>query len=120
MMKKFLMILIAVIGFGFAANANCSFAVTSANANPQGTTVTITVNVRPTFTPTEDGFYTIVVVPTGQWARILGSQRQETTARFQSGSWMSINPVIFTCSLMDNSVNQCTSNDFRIDQCFKR
>ena len=47
----------------------CSFRVVSAIPSTSGTKVTITVSVEPTFTPTEDGTYTVVVKPEGKLNR---------------------------------------------------
>ena len=119
-MKKIFVILVALIGFGLSANAECSnFTTTDANATINGTTVTITVSVSATFTPDEYGYYQVIVSPTGQWARILGSQRQSTTASYGRNGW-SIPAVKFSCSVNDNTYNQCTSSDFVVVQCFKK
>jgi len=120
-MKKILIIMVALIGFGISANAQCDkFTTTDANASISGTTVTITVKVSATFTPDKGGSYQVIVSPTGQWAKILGSQRQSTTAYYSAQNGWSIPPVTFSCSVNDNTYNQCTSSDFVVVQCFAR
>lgn len=108
-----------------AAGDDCRFEATNAEPSIKETTVTITVTVRPTFTPIEEGYYTVVVHPQGTMAQILNSQAKEVrfhyykdhgTRRWQWDN--SSKTVKFECSVMNNSYNQCTSNLFTCT-CFK-
>jgi|GEM_PF-2652051 len=126
-MKKIFVILVVLIGFGVSANANCRFEVTDANLSvqPRGASAdaVITVTVVPAFTPaaTSRTVFTVVVVPaSGQWARLLGSQRQSVNFVWNGRSWEnSYRTVIFRCSLDDATIRQCGANDFRVDTCFQ-
>ena len=110
--------LIALIGFGVSAYAN--FTVTAVNTvqNSSGRH-TINVEVRPNFTPTEAGWYTVVVVPTNQvLARVLGSQRQSVQVKFNGRTWENLPArVSFSCETTERP--QCTVNDFRVDSWFR-
>lgn len=105
------------------AGDDCRFEATNAEPSIKGTTVTITVTVRPAFTPTEAGYYTVVVHPQGTMAQILNSQAKEVRFHYYNnhGTMQWDNPsrtVEFECSVMNNSYNQCTSNLFTCT-CFK-
>ncbi len=107
------------------AGDDCRFEVTNVDTSISGTTVTLTVTVRPAFTPSEAGFYTVVVRPQGPMAQILNSQTKEvrfqycTTTGTHQLKWKdSSKTVNFECSVMNNSYNQCSSNSFTCT-CFK-
>jgi hypothetical protein len=110
-----------VTAFGMCAKAQqCYFEVTDAKPSISGTTVTITVSVAPTSTPSERGWYTVVVKPQGKWSNILDSQSKSTSI-FWDGSWSYDNrTVVFYCKVDDNTYNQCNSSDFIVSKCFKQ
>lgn len=133
--------LILIAGIGMCANAqqsslettdeqknyfvelnadNCSFEVVSATPSIKGTKVTITVTVEAAFTPSESGYYTVIVTPVGQWRNILDSQQKSVEFRYSNG-WVSRSQTIkFYCSVDDNTYNQCNSNSFTVSRCFKQ
>ena len=119
--------MIAVMGFVLSANANTGFEVTnvttSHHQDARGA-FTITVTVRPTFTPTGNGSYTVIVVPTNSAiANLLGSQRQEITFGFENGRWRSgpsgtsARSVTFMC--YTDRRPHCTVNDFAVSRSFR-
>ncbi|MCL2028204.1 MAG: hypothetical protein FWG79_06925 [Bacteroidales bacterium] len=119
-MKKLLVTLIAILGFGLSANANFSVTNVQTSNYAQNGQFSITVTVRPTFTPPERGWYTVVVVPTNHHlAGILGSQRQDVQIYFDGSGWThsTHTTVVFTCHT--NNRPQCTVNDFKVDSWFK-
>lgn len=104
-----------------AAGDDCRFEVTNTKPSISGTKVTITVTVRPAFTPTESGEYTVVVRPQGPLANILDSQAKETTFFYTNSKWESSSrtkTVKFHCSVDNSTYNQCNSNSF-VCSCFK-
>lgn len=123
-MKKFIFLLLLVSGIGMGANAqDCSFEVTNANPSIYGTKVTITVTVEPTFTPDtkEQCEYEVVVKPQGQMRNILDSQSRSVTFLWRGSKWFSNKEnVEFSCSVNDNTYNQCNSNSFDASTCFKK
>ena len=104
---------------------DCSFEVTDAIPSINGTTVTITVKVQPTFTPSQrDKKYVVVVKPRGEMTHILNSQTQsvECSYGYYGGSdvqWK-CGEAKFTCSVDNNSYNQCNSNSFYVSSCFEK
>ena len=123
-MKKMFLLLFFVASIGINAIAQCSFKVTDANPSINGTTVTITVTVEPAFTPSEKGTYTVVVKPEGQLKTILDSQSKSVSFYWNGSQWNYGNgrkqTVTFTCSVNDNSYNQCNSNSFYVSDCWKQ
>lgn len=120
-MKKLFFLLLFVASIGISAKAQCSFKVTDAKPDISGTTVTITVSVEPTFTPSEKGNYTVVVKPQGQLTNILDSQSKSVTFYWNGDRWSSRRQTVeFTCSVYDNSYNQCNSNSFYVSDCWKQ
>lgn len=102
-----------------AAGDDCRFDATDAKPSISGTTVTITVTVRPAFTPTESGSYTVVVRPQGPLANILDSQTKETFFEYRNGEWKYRSQTVeFHCSVDNSTYNQCNSNSFECS-CFK-
>lgn len=139
-MKKMFFTLLMIAGVGMCAHAqqsslelieeqnnyfveitgdNCSFEVTNAVPSISGTKVTITVTVEAAFTPSESGWYTVVVKPVGQLSYILDSQQKSLKFRYGDGWYARTQTVVFYCSVDDNTYNQCNSNSFTVSKCFK-
>lgn len=98
----------------------CSFEVTDVSPSISGTTVTITVAVEPTFTPSGNVHYQVVVKPKGSLKNILDSQSRSVTFWYH-GKWEERRKTVeFHCSVNDNSYNQCNSNDFYVSSCFEK
>ena len=100
---------------------NCSFEVTNVSPSISGTTVTITVSIEPTFTPSENSYYEVVVKPKGSLKNILDSQSKSVTFQYNTKRWTNRTKTVqFYCSVNDNSYNQCNSNDFYVSSCFEK
>lgn len=100
---------------------NCSFEVTDISSDINRTTVTITVYIEPSFSPSEDGYFTAIVKPKGKLTTILDSQSQSAQFEYRHGNWYGgrKKSVEFHCSVNDNSYNQCNSNDFYVSKCYR-
>ena len=100
---------------------NCSFEVTDIYSDIEKTTVTIKVYIEPSFSPSEDGDFTVIVKPKGKLTTILDSQSQSVRFEYRYGKWYGgrTKYVQFHCSVNDNSYNQCNSNDFYVSKCFR-
>ena len=125
-MKKCFLMLVAVVCFGMSTYANCSFSVTNVATESfqSNNAYDITVTVEPSFTPTGAGTYTIVVVPTNEFASVLGSQRMSVTMEYDGRSWVDDNRrvirsrnIVFKCETKERPI--CTRNDFKVYECFK-
>ena len=117
-MKKFIVILVALIGFGFSANAQ-SATVTYAGfdgINSSQLTATIKVTIEPTFTPTERGSYAFTVSASSIPGVSLRQTTQTLYAEWNGSRWVTDNgwSVYFACNLQDASISQCSSHSFSV------
>jgi hypothetical protein len=124
-MRKFFVLLVAIIGFGFSANAQDCKAYPDVSTRIYGDKLEITVKIVPAFAPAEKGTYAFNVVVTSNSLKAALNSSSRTKLLYYNGSeWRPENgetgdSVYFTCDLNNNSINQCRNSDFEIN-CSKR